>query len=61
MLKLFSIDVYDFLELGANLSFFIPLVANKVDIFPDILHELFIVSTPVGSQLLHKECIEIVL
>ena len=32
MLKVFSIDVYAFLDLGAILSFVTPLVAKKFDI-----------------------------
>ena len=45
MLKVFSINVYDLLDPGATLSFFTPLVAKKFNIFPNILHEPFIVST----------------
>ena len=37
-----------------------PLVDKKFDILPDILHEPFVVSTPVGEWLLQKGCIEIV-
>ena len=49
MLKVFSIDVYALLDPGATLSFVTPLVAKKFDILPDILHEHFLVSTPVGE------------
>ena len=54
MLKVFSIDVYALLDPGANLSFFTPLVAKKFDILPDILHEPFIVSTPMGESVIAK-------
>ena len=54
MLKVFSIDVYALLDPGATLSFFTPLVDNKFDILPDILHKLFIVSTPVGEPVVAK-------
>ena len=49
MLKVFSIDVYDLVDVGATLSFVTPLVAKKFDIFPDILNEPFMVSTPIGE------------
>ena len=50
MLKVFSIDVYVLLDPGATLSFVTPLIEIKFDILPDILHEPFIVSTPVGES-----------
>ena len=49
VLKVFSIYVYDLIDRSANLSFFTPLVAKKFDILPDILHEPFILSSPVGE------------
>ena len=52
MLKVFFLDVHVLLDVGATLSFITPLVAKKFDILPDILHEPFIVSTPVGESLL---------
>ena len=48
MLKVFSIDVYTLHDPDATLSFVTSLVARKFEIFPDILHEPFLVSTPVG-------------
>ena len=36
------------------LSFVTPLVAIKFDILPDILHEPFIVSTPMGELVVAK-------
>ncbi|XP_069150268.1 uncharacterized protein [Solanum lycopersicum] len=50
MLKVLSIDVYALLDLGATLSFVTPLLSKKFDILPDILHEPFIVSTPVDTN-----------
>ena len=56
MLKVFSFDVYALLDPGATLSFMTPLVAKKFD----ILHEPFIVSTPVGESVVgkrvHRNC-----
>ena len=54
MLKVFSIDVYALLYHSTTLSFVTPLVSKKFDILPDILHELFIVSTPVGDSVVAK-------
>ncbi|XP_069145531.1 uncharacterized protein [Solanum lycopersicum] len=54
MLRVFSIDVYALLDPGATLSFVTPLVPKKFDIFPDIFHEPFIVSTPVGESVIAK-------
>ena len=45
----------------ATLSFVTPLVAKKFYILRDILHEPFIVSTPLGESVVAKGCIEIVL
>ena len=39
---------------GATLAFFTSLVAKKFDIFPDILHESFIVYTQVGESVVAK-------
>ena len=55
MLKVFSIDVYALLDPGATLSIITTLVAKKFDILPDILHEPFIVSTPVGESIIAKK------
>ena len=60
MLKVFSIDVYVLLDPRATLSFVTPLVAKNFDILPDILHEPFIVSTPMGELVVAKGCIEII-
>ena len=54
MLKVFSLNLYALLDPGATLSFVTPLVAKKFDISPDILHEPFTVSTPVGESIVAK-------
>ena len=51
MLKAFSVDVYALLDPGSTLSFVTPLVAKRFDILADILHEPFIVSTPVDDSV----------
>ncbi|XP_069150827.1 uncharacterized protein [Solanum lycopersicum] len=55
MLKIFSIDGYALLDSGATLSFVTPLVAKKFDILPDILHEHFLMSTPVSEYVVAKK------
>ena len=50
-LLVFSFPFYALLYLGSTLSFFTPLVANKFDLLPDILHEPFLVSTPIGDSV----------
>ena len=47
MLKLFPIDAYALLDLGATLFFVNPLIAKIFDILPDILREPYIVSVSV--------------
>ncbi len=54
MLKVFSIDVYTLLDLYAILYFVTPLVFKKFDILPNILHEPFILSNPVGESVFSK-------
>ena len=61
ILKLLFINVYVSLDPSATLSFVTPLVAKKFDILPDILHDPFIVSTPVGESVVAKRVIEIFL
>ena len=51
MLKVFSIDVYAFLDLGSALYFVTPLITMKFDILPDILNEPFMVSTSVCESV----------
>ena len=51
---MFSINVYALLYPDATLSFVIPLVAMKFDELPNVFHEPFLVSTPVGDSVLSK-------
>ena len=44
MLKVFYIDVYSLLDLGATSYFVTPLIARKFDILPDMLNEPFMVT-----------------
>ena len=60
MLKVFSIDVYALLDLGSTLSFVTPLVAKRFDTLPNILHDPFLVCTPVGesvvARMIYRNC-----
>ena len=51
MLKVFSINVYAFLDPGATLSFLTPLVAMKFYMLADVLYEPFPISTSVCDSL----------
>ena len=51
MLKVFSMDVYSLLNLDSTLYFIAPLIAEKFEIFPHILNESFMVSTPMGESV----------
>ena len=61
MVQVFYIDIYPLLDTGAALSFVTHLIARKFDIFPNILNEPFMLTTPVGSRWLHIGYIGIVL
>ncbi|WMV19054.1 hypothetical protein MTR67_012439 [Solanum verrucosum] len=54
MLKVFQLDVYSLLDLGATLSFVTPYVAMRFDVLPDVLLESFSASTPVGDSIVAK-------
>ena len=43
--------MYALLDPVATLSFVTPLVSKKFDTSPDVLHELFVVSTQVGESI----------
>ena len=59
-LHVFSFPVYALLDPGSTLSFVIPLVASKFCLLLEILHEPFLVSTPIGEDIraetVYKEC-----
>ena len=54
MLQVFSINVYELLNLGATLSFLTLLVSIKFFMLPDILDETFLFSTPVDDSVVVK-------
>ena len=54
MLNVFSIYVYALLYPCTTLYFVTSLVAKKFVIFPDILNEPFMVSTPIGESVVAK-------
>ena len=60
MIKVFTLDVYALLDLGASLSFVTPYVATKFDVLPEKLSEPFSVSTLVGDSILaervYRDC-----
>ena len=43
--------MYTLLDPGSTLSFVTPLVASKFDLLPEISHEPFLVSTPIGDNI----------
>ena len=53
MLKVFSIDVYAFLDPRDTLYFVTPLIAKKFDSLPDILKP-FMITTLVGDSVVAK-------
>ena len=59
-LHVFSFPVYALLDPGSTLSFVTPLVASKFYLLPEILHEPFLVSTPIGDNIrverLYRDC-----
>lgn len=54
MLKFFSINVYSLLDPSATLYFLTPLVAKNFNNLSDILHEPFLVATPVCDSIVAK-------
>jgi len=61
MIKVFTFDVYAFLDPGESLSFVTPYVASNFDVLPEKLCEPFWVSTPVGESILaergYRDCV----
>ena len=45
--------MYALLDPGATLSYVTPLVAKKFYTLPNVLHEPFVVSTPVSESIVH--------
>ncbi|WMV08369.1 hypothetical protein MTR67_001754 [Solanum verrucosum] len=54
MLKVFHVDMYDLLDLGATLLFVTPYVAMRFDISLEILSNPFHIFTPVGDSIVTK-------
>ena len=54
MLQVFSINVYDFVDSSATLSFVTYLVSRKFDVLPYFLIESILVCTPIGDSVVAK-------
>lgn len=52
MVKVFTFDVYALLDQGTSLSFVTSYVSIKIDISHEQLFEPFIVSIPIGDNIL---------
>jgi len=50
-LSIFSYYVYALIDPGVTLSYVTPFVAKKFGVEPELLHEPFAVSTPVGDSV----------
>ena len=55
MLQIFSCDVYVLLDPGSTLSYVTPYVAVCFGFEPDMIFELFSVSTPVGNSVVARK------
>ena len=51
MLQVFSTSVYALLDPGSMLSFVTPLLSLTFEIFPEVLHDPIVVSTPLGENV----------
>ena len=51
MLQVFSTSVYALLDPGSTLSFVTPLLALTFEILAEFLHDLVVVSTPLGENV----------
>ena len=51
MLRVFSTPPYALLDPGSTLSFLTPLLVLTFEILPEILHNLIVVSTPLGESV----------
>ena len=64
-LHVFSFPIYALLDPVSTMSFVTPSVASKFDLLPEILHEPFHVSTPIGDSVreerVYRDCPIIVL
>ena len=64
MLQVFSTAVYALLDPGSTLSFVTPLLALTFEILAEFLHDLVVVSTPLGENVrtcrVYKDCLKVV-
>ena len=51
MLQVMSTFVYALLDPGSTLFFVTPFLAHTFEIFPEILYDLIVVSTPLGGNV----------
>ncbi|MFV1207883.1 hypothetical protein, partial [Klebsiella pneumoniae] len=60
IIQVFSTSVYALINIGSTLSFVTPLLALTFEIFSKVLHDLIVVSTPLGENVrtdrVHKDC-----
>ena len=54
MWHVFSFHVNALLDLGSTLSFVTLLLASEFDLLHEILHQPFLVSTPIGDSVTAK-------
>ena len=47
MLQVFSTSIYALLDPGSTLSFVTPLLALTFEIFPEVLNDPIVVTTPI--------------
>ncbi|MCF6774915.1 hypothetical protein L3H44_11020, partial [Corynebacterium sp. MC-12] len=55
MLKVFDFDVYALIDPSATLSFVTSFVAKKFHVDPELLHESYEVSTPIGASIIARK------
>ena len=60
MFQVFSTSVHAILDPGSTLSLVTPLLALTFEIFPEVLHDPIVVSTPLGENVrtnkVYKDC-----
>ena len=54
MLRVFDLDVYALLDLGATISLITPYVAVQLNVSLEALYEPFSDSTPVGDPVIDR-------
>lgn len=51
LLKFYDFNTYTLLDLGANLSFVTPFLANRFHVCLEVRNDLFEVCTPAGESI----------